>query len=149
MRRGLPTELLEPGPGRHRLRRRFGGRSPRPRCRCRRPGAHADGRRTATPNRSASDDGARRSGPGSILGLSCATERAASSTAGSTTQVTGAVARPLRFSSRSSRPSGASDRCHRAESEQPAGGPAADRFLTGTTSASRVGAVGAAAAAAA
>ncbi len=77
-------------------------------------------------------------GPGSIFGLSWATERAASSTAGSTTQVTGAVARPLRLRSRSSRPSGDSDRCHeRMPSSRPAA-PRRTSFLTGTISASRV-----------
>ena len=78
------------------------------------------------------------SGPGSILGLSSDTERAASRTAGSTTQVIGEVARPDRFSSRSRRPSAPRARL---QAPNPSSRPAAPRrtsALTGTTSASRV-----------
>ena len=135
MRRGLPAELLEPGPGRHRLGRRFGGGAHVAGVGARRPRGDADGDGDADP---LAPDEVSPVGPGSIFGLSCATERAASSTAGSTTQVTGAVARPLRLRSRSSRPSGDRDRCHeRMPSSRPAA-PRRTSFLTGTISASRV-----------
>jgi hypothetical protein len=78
------------------------------------------------------------SGPLSSGGLPAATDRAASRTAGSTTQVSGAVAFAVRDSSRSRRPSGASRRSQPATPVKRAAPARCAGWRNGTSSAIRV-----------